>query len=224
VTTTEGDPVAHARATDLTELPEKMQKLPVYKGIPIPYFVHIDDDGKPDHRIVDARKYKPCLAYRLCWVCGQPLGAYESYAIGPMCTINRISGEPGQHTDCSNWSAMHCPFLTTPGRQRRETRLPEDVRKDSMMVPTNPGVMAVWTTKKRPTVLRTPDGAPVFRLGAPTKVEWFTQGRQATHDEALAAFELGVERLKHLAGEGVAQDEDYAFIEEQVVVARAFLP
>jgi len=224
MTTTESDPVAHARATDLSQLPEKMQRLPVYKGIPVPFFVYVDGDGKPDHRIVDAKKYGPAVNHRLCWVCGQKLGAIESYAVGPMCTINRISGEPGQHTECSEWSARHCPFLTTPGRGRREAHLPGEVKKEPLMSPDNPGVMAVWSTRHRPLMQRTPDGAPIFMMGEPISVDWYTLGRRATPAEAAHAFDLGVERLMRLAGEGGADDMDYAYIANKARDARKYLP
>lgn len=226
----EGSVVAHARATDLSELPERMRALPVVKGLPVPYFVHVGDDGVPDHRIVDARKYGPAVKYRLCWVCGQPLGSIESYAVGPMCVINRISGEPGQHTDCSTWSARHCPFLTTPGRQRRESHMPGKISKEPLMSTDNPGVMAVWTTKRRPVGLATPNGSPVFRMAEPISVDWYTQGRPASPEEAATAFERGVERLIELStadaiSAGVELPEDWDdVIHSEADKARRFLP
>ena len=91
-------------------IPDRILRLPVERGYPVPFFVD-RVDGHYDFRVADARKLKLCVMKKLCWICGEPLGRNLTFAIGPMCAINRISAEPPSHRECAEWSARACPFL-----------------------------------------------------------------------------------------------------------------
>jgi hypothetical protein len=204
---TEPTPAMLARlSTDLDSLPKRMRTLPLDRaGRPIPYFVYVDEDGNADHRIVDAAKVRPALKYRWCWVCGHPLGGRVSFAIGPMCVINRVSAEPPQHLDCAIWSATHCPFLVNPNKDRREGGMPDEVRWSPNAIGRNPGAMAVYTTRK---FWPFHDGTAVLvRLGDPHGVLWFHYGRDATRDEVLESITSGLPQLRKVAAEEGAPAE-----------------
>lgn len=185
-------------ATALDTLPARMRQLPIDDaGRPVPYFVYVHPDGKPDHRVVDAAKWRPAIKGRLCWICGQGLGRFLSFAIGPMCTVNRVSGEWAQHTDCATWAAMHCPFLVNPNRERREANLPDGVTFSDVGLKRNPTAMCVYTTTVASPFLAA--GTPLVSMGAPHSVAWYRYGREATRQEVLDAIHSGKTALADVA-------------------------
>src|SRR5438132_506337 len=83
----------------------RISQLPIDDaGRPVPWFVAWVD-GKPEFRVVGPGKREEAYAKRKCWVCGQQLGSYLVFVIGPMCALNRISSEPPSHKDCAIFAA-----------------------------------------------------------------------------------------------------------------------
>ncbi|MEU6595053.1 hypothetical protein ABZ923_38650 [Streptomyces sp. NPDC046881] len=188
--------------------PPRLARLPRDKhGRLVPWFVGYVD-GQPDHRVVRPGGITEALRFNQCFLCGQALGAYKAFVLGPMCTINRVSAEPPSHKDCAEYAARACPFLTHPHMRRRDN-LPEDtVEPDGTMCPRNPGVCVVWTTRrfdKKPML-------QLFDVGDPTEVTWWREGRPATYGEALDGL---------VAGLGVLQEE--AEKDPRPLLARASL-
>jgi hypothetical protein len=184
--------------TETVQIPPRMARLPRDRhDRVVPWFVAWID-GSPDHRIADADKRIQAIRRRLCWVCGKPLGAYLSFLIGPMCAVNRVTAEPPSHRDCATFSARVCPFLTTPRMRRRETGIPDEVTNPGgTMIRRNPGVSLVWTTRSYR--LERDAGGVLFRVGDPTGVDWWAEGRPATHPEALESLESGLPILHETA-------------------------
>src|ERR1041385_2432550 len=96
--------------TDLPELPARLRKLPVERGYPVPWFVAFVD-GHYDFRVIGPGKIARAVQENRCWICGDTLGSYLCFPIGPMCAINRVTSEPPSHRECAEWSARACPFL-----------------------------------------------------------------------------------------------------------------
>lgn len=180
------------------EMPRHVQSLPLNPvGYPAPWFV-ATVDGVPDFRVIAPGKIEDALRFKLCWTCGNHLGSYAAFLIGPMCVVNRISAEPPSHRDCATYAAQACPFLATPGMVRRTTGLPEDRFVPGVMVERNPGVALVWTTRTwRP--FAAPNGGLLFEFGDPTSAEWFAEGREATHAEVLASIDSGMPTIREAA-------------------------
>src|SRR5262245_37991696 len=132
---------------ELPPVPERMQRLPVRRGYPVPWFVAVVND---DYHFptADARKLPLALKKRLCWVCGQRLGGFLAFVIGPMCAINRVTSEPPCHRDCAIFSATACPFLARPHMKRREEQPEGATLPAGIYLDRNPGVALVWVTKK----------------------------------------------------------------------------
>lgn len=187
----------------LPPLPPRIAALPISeKGYPVPYFVAYVD-GKPDFRVADGEKIIPAMKHSLCWVCGQKLGRHISFVVGPMCTVNRISGEPPSHRDCAEFSAQACPFMVYPRAERREANMPDGTRDPGgKMLTHNPGVAAIWTTRSM--TVEMAGGGVVFKMGLPEAVEWYTKGRHATHEEVLEAMKAG---MPHLVERAHSQDD-----------------
>jgi hypothetical protein len=203
------------------ELPARMRRLPRDKhGRVVPWFVAIID-GVPDHRIVGTGKLEDAVKFRICWLCGIPLGANVAFVLGPMCTVNRVSAEPPSHRECALYAAQVCPFLTTPGMRRRDARLPAGaVEPDGVMIRRNPGVAAVWVTRR----WRMQPGLRLFDLGDPAVTLWFAEGRAATRSEVEAALESGLPLLRTEAEQDPRPDAALAELERQHTRALELLP
>ena len=163
------------------------------RGFPVPWFVAWID-GKPDFRVIEHGKIGEALRHDQCWLCGQRLGAYKAFVIGPMCAINRVSSEPPCHLECAEFAAQACPFLTQPKMRRNDKGLPESAQSaPGIPLDRNPGVALIWSTKR----FRTSrvDHGVLFDVGEPDQVRWFAEGRPATRDEVLTSITSGLNVL-----------------------------
>lgn len=187
----------------LPELPARIAKLPVDKrGFPVPRFVALID-GEPDHRVVEPAYMPMASRFGLCWICGEPLGAFKTFLVGPMCTVNRVSSEPPQHRECAQFAAKACPFLTKPHMKRREAGLPADlVDPAGGFIKRNPGATCAWTCRDFKTEAH-PRGdgrkSALWFMGEPTGMEWFKEGRPATRAEVMDAIVTGLPLLQDIA-------------------------
>ncbi len=185
-------------------MPERIKNLPrdPERGYPVPFFV-ASVNGKPDFRIADEQKRIRCVKERLCWICGERLGRYLVFVIGPMCAINRISAEPPMHRDCAEYSVRVCPFLLNPNQKRNPKSVGAEAEElllepPGVMVARNPGCMLVWvTTGYR--IVRDQVDRVLFGVGPPVKLAWIAEGRSATRAEVLESIETGLPLLRELA-------------------------
>ena len=195
--------------TDMPPLPRRMTRLPIDKrGYPVPWFVAWID-GEPDFRIIKPRAVLQALRDKKCWICGERLGKYKAFVIGPMCAINRVSSEPPMHRDCAEFAAMACPFLTRPKAKRREHGVTElDVKEAAGIgLKRNPGVALVWITR-RFEIIRLKDGL-LFDVGDPDEVLWFCEGRAANRNEVMESINSGFPILQEAAekeGDGAVEE------------------
>jgi len=190
-------------------IPTKMRRLPIdERGYCVPKFASWID-GKPDFRLVDSRHFERCITQKVCWLCGEPLGRYRAFVIGPMCAVNRITAEPPSHLECAQFAVKACPFMVFPQRKRNVNEpYPEGCEPPAgIMIDRNPGVMLIWITEKEKYHLfrtghRTPgsnDGLLFSLAGEPHKLEWYTRGVPATRDEILASISSGSPALRKIA-------------------------
>lgn len=187
-------------------LPERIAKLPVHRGYPVPWFVawlNAEEkamprgEGIPDFRVLHPMAATEAWKNQTCWICGEALGSYKAFVLGPMCAINRTSAEPPSHRECGIWSAIACPFLTRPQARRREAGLPKHEEAPGVMLRRNPGVALVWVTKK-PGLKADPRGGVLFDIGPPDNVHWYAEGREATHDEVMESINSGLPFLREM--------------------------
>lgn len=184
----------------LPPLPPNMAGLPEDpRGYPIPWFVYVDDQGKPDFRVIGPGRVATAFRQGRCWLCGRPLGRMKTFVIGPMCAINRVSSEPPSHLDCATFAAMACPFLTRPLAKRNDRDLPPEHQVPSgEPIYRNPGVTLVWGCLQFKPFF--PEGGGVlFEIGKPSRVAWFREGREATRAEVMESIETGLPILRDIA-------------------------
>jgi hypothetical protein len=184
--------------TDLPQpIPQRVRSLPIQNGYPVPWFV-AQVNGKYDFRIIGQNKLIDAINQKKCWICGERLGAYKAFSIGPMCVINRTISEPPAHTQCAEWSIKACPFLAQRQDYRRETNLPEGVKEPGgVAIARQPGATCLWVTSKYE-VLNAGNGL-IFKIGDPLQVKWFREGRQATREEVLESINTGYPILYEMA-------------------------
>jgi hypothetical protein len=73
------------------------------------------------------------------------------------------------------------------------------------MIKRNPGVSLLWTTRSyRP--FRDGSGGILFRVGEPSQVEWFAEGRLATRAEVEESVRTGLPALEELTEGPVSRD------------------
>lgn len=185
------------------QMPSRMLKLPVdERGYPVPKFVQWIK-GKPDFRVLNRTFMVNAVRLKLCWLCGEQLGRHQCFVIGPMCAINRTSSEPPSHLECAQFAARACPFLTQPNRVRNSHEMPAGHEAPpGFMIPRNPGVTLLWVTQDYKTMKmgkgKMEDGL-LFRMGEPTKLEWYSHGRAATREEIMESIESGLPTLREAA-------------------------
>jgi hypothetical protein len=207
-------------------VPERIARLPKdSKSRPVPYFVWWNPEtGQPDFRVIDPKRYAACVKDKRCWVCGQLLGRYRAFLIGPMCAVNRVSSEPPSHRECAEFSARACPFLSTPRMHRNEKDLPDGHDLPGIAFKRNPGVNVVWVCKGYE-VFRPPDGKGIlFRVGEPQAALWFREGRAATREEALEGIDSGYPLLEELARKDQHPQRSLEYLGDQYAKALLYLP
>lgn len=207
---------------ELEPLPPRMRHLPIdARGYVVPYFVAWID-GRPEFRVIDPKTFARCLTRRLCWVCGDTLGQYLSFCLGPMCTITRTTAEPASHHSCASWSARNCPFLTRPHMVRREDDLTAICISSGDAIKRNPGVVAIWTTKQY-RIFTDDKGGPLLSVGDPSRpVDWYAEGRTATRAEVEASIASGLPLLRAAAQQDGA--EGHAALDHAIAAALQYLP
>lgn len=205
--------------TETVPMPTRIAALPTDKiGRPVPWFVAWID-GEPDFRVIGRSKIVDAVRFQLCWVCGQHLGRYVTFTVGPMCVVNRTSPEPPAHQECAEYSARACPFLSTPKMVRRERHLPQSATEPpGIMLKRNPGVVVLWATRQWG-VRRTITG-PLFTFGEPVSVQWWAHGRRATRAETVESIESGLPALRELASTNAERRE----IDERLAAAMTLVP
>ena len=178
-------------------MPDRMRHLPLNdQGFPVPFFVPYYD-GKPEFRGFDPDKMRTCVRHQRCWLCGEPLGRFMVFVIGPMCAINRTSAEPPSHYDCAHYAAEACPFLSQPKMRRNEKDMPDHLEPAGTMLKRNPGVTLLWVTRHYKPFKA--DGGVLFKVGEPHRVEFYAEGRKAKHAEIMASIDSGMPILREMA-------------------------
>ena len=189
------------------EIPSRIKALPVDKrGFPVPYFVKWID-GEPHFPVMDGDKLAVAINQSRCWICGDVLGAYKCFVIGPMCGVNRISAEPPSHLACARFAALNCPFMAHPLAKRANLDGIE-THVAGIMIERNPGVSLLWITKSFEIIKA---GGVLFRIGEPESVEIYAKGRRATRAEVNYSVETGLPALHKVADlEGPAAKKELA--------------
>lgn len=142
----------------------------------VPWFVHVDEAGRPDYRIVGAGKVREATERGLCFTCGRPLEGPVSFVLSPSDALARRSGEPPHHRYCAELAAVECPFLSDPDARRRLDDLPPGARAPRGGLSLgNEGSTVIYRTSSYTVELR--GDSARFELGPPLELELWHAGR-----------------------------------------------
>lgn len=208
-------------ATRFPNAPARIAALPIDKrGFPVPWFVAWVD-GEPIFPAMDGEKLAGAIRHESCWVCGQRLGRFKVFVIGPMCVANRISSEPPSHDECARFAALNCPFLANPNMKRVPQERYGGGVSAGVMIERNPGVTALVTCEGPVRWHRDGPGV-LFHVEPISRVEWFARGREATRAEVEESFDSGLPALRQMAErEGAGA---LSFLAKREAEARALFP
>lgn len=156
----------------LMDLPARMRHLPVYQGLPIPFFTLVRD-GRPDFRVHSSERHARAMLKRLCGVCGDPLDYWLTFIAGPIVMRERLSYMPAMHDECARASLVLCPFLALEERTHRDTPVKEgDIRLAGSLV--KPPRTALAKTRSYEIVRRGPEQGMEYAQFAPPKyAQWY---------------------------------------------------
>lgn len=198
-------------------IPSRMARRPVNdRGFPVPWFVP-KINGEWDFRAIRPDAMVEAYRRRLCWLCGEPLGRYMAFVIGPMCAINRVSSEPPSHRDCALYAIRACPFLSKPNMRRNEKDAPTG-NVAGIHLEHNPGVTLLWITKTYHPI-KTINGT-LFGIGSPSELGFYREGRIAKRTEIIEAIDKGLPYLREVASIEGAEKE----LEQQLERAMKLVP
>lgn len=206
---------------DLPGMPYNIALLPMdSRGYPVPWFVAYID-GKPDFRVADQKKMVLAIKQQLCWICGKRIQTEVNdpfvFVVGPMCALNRISGEPPSHYACAVFAAKACPFMAKPQMVRRENDFPSAARDGAgTMIKRNPGVSLLWATFRY--TVEVHDKGYLFAMGDPQHVWCFTEGRESTREEILHSIETGLPILMEAANKEGKESVDQLLRAKEVAL------
>jgi hypothetical protein len=201
-------------------LPARLARRPVSEnGFPVPWFATALPHGGWDLVRIDPAKIVEAHVRKRCWVCGEPLGQYLCFVIGPMCAVNRVAADPCVHRDCAEYAVRACPFLARPRARRNETYGPG--KASGIALAHNPGACVIWVTKSY-RLIRDHNRGILFNIGPAVEVYWYAEGRAATRAEIEAAMAKGLPFLREMAH----QDGPDAVkeLEQMLATAQLLLP
>lgn len=186
---------------NLPPIPLRMRARPVdARGYPVPWFVAQPEDGKPwDFRVVRPGGMSEAIMRDSCWLCGQPMGRYKVFVLGPMSAMQRLTSEPPCHLDCAEFAVRACPFILNPDMARSPRALPGDAIA-IQVENANPGIYCLWKTfhyipRRTRSYTASMDGI-ALEVGDPEgSVEWMRAGERATRLEVELSIERSLPRL-----------------------------
>jgi len=208
-------------------VPLRIRRLPWSEQwqLHVPWFV-AKVNGEYDFRIAEGDAWAKAITQKRCWICGDKLGVYQAFIIGPMCCINRVSADPPMHRDCALYSVRVCPFLTQPKYVRRQkNRPPEELMKEiaGLYISRNPGVSLMWVARADGYKLIDAHPGYLFRLFAdPVEHLWFARGRLATRAEVEESIASGFPTLYDTARE--EGDKAIKALLQARMISEKFLP
>jgi hypothetical protein len=186
--------------TRFPHAPSRIGRLPTdRRGFPAPWFVAWRD-GVPQFPVIDAAKLSLAWREELCWVCGDRLGTYRAWVVGPMSVIEGATPEPPNHRDCAAFSVASCPHLANAQAKYSANHQDHpDFAAQANVSRLRSGATAIWVTKGRGATPFRAGGGLLFGLEEPSSLHWYAQGRLATAGEVREAIAVGLPTLQQAA-------------------------
>lgn len=159
------------------EKPERIKKLPEWKGIIIPYLTYVDADGKPHFKTTDPNKTWEVKRDHKCSICGEPLDYWISFMVTEEEAESRLVYENPNHEECLRYAFNVCPWLYWSRATYSETG---DTIGDVVTIGAHPAreesnarpsKMGIYITNNYKNVVL-PNRYRVCKVGKAKRIEW----------------------------------------------------
>jgi hypothetical protein len=133
------------------------------RGMPVPFVVLKDKEGKHHFKINDTVKTMQCMAAGLCAICGQRMSVNDRWMVGGIASGFDKQGmyiDHPVHHECAEYALKVCPYLASRNYDATKTdldKLAQKVAGDAILF--------------NPTV--DPDRLPLFALIRPLQIMYF---------------------------------------------------
>jgi hypothetical protein len=186
--------------TRFPDAPARIARLPAdVRGFPVPWFVSWRD-GAPQFPVIDAEKLGVAWRDERCWVCGERLGAWRGWVVGPMSVIEGATPEPPSHCDCAAFAVASCPHLSSAAAKPSTQHGPAaGYVAQANLSRTPSAATAIWVTRGRGATPFRANGGVLFKLEEPARVDWYAERRPATAAEVRSAIAVGLPILRQAA-------------------------
>jgi hypothetical protein len=194
-------------------LPELMDKFCERdpRGMPVPFVVLKDQNGKHHFKINDTEKTIQCMMGGLCTICGQRMSQYDRWLVGGIASAFDKQGmyiDHPVHYKCAEYALKVCPYLASRNYDATKTdvdKLAQKINNAAILV--NPTVdmdrlpmfalirplqIMYFTSKSDPTNIR------VKGLGPYHDVQFWDEGEQITDIEVVKQKLMGTKWEKYL--------------------------
>lgn len=181
------------------DMPARVARLPMdVRGFPVPWFVSWRDQT-PLFPVIDAAKLATAWTAERCWVCGEALGAWRGWIVGPMSAIEGATPEPPSHCECAAFALTACPHLASADARFSDVQAAPDQAAQSNISRVRSAASAMWVTRGRGAAPFRAGGGVLFRLEPPARLEWWAHRRPATGAEVRDAIAAGLPVLRSTA-------------------------
>lgn len=97
--------------TPTTPEPERIARLPKYKGLPVTATTRVDESGVPNFKEIDGSKVWQFKQECKCAICGEPLDYWVAFMVTEEEVKTRHIYESPQHIECLRYAFQLCPWL-----------------------------------------------------------------------------------------------------------------
>lgn len=136
--------------SDHPPMPHRLVALPVFRGLPVPWTVYVDDQGVPDFKVSVEERRIECAHDRLCGLCGVRLGYWIWFIGGELTVEHRLLFDPPMHEECARYAQAACPFISAADPRYSEATPRSEGAPDAttVVIPTAP-VRRMYVMKTR---------------------------------------------------------------------------
>jgi hypothetical protein len=167
------------------------------RGLPIPYIVQRDNDGKPHFTINDAGKGMQALAKDLCPICGNKLFRGRWFVGGPLSAFHPDGCyfDTPMHADCMRYALRVCPYLAAPkyvhrldGLTADPNNFPEGVVgfQDNTVIPDRPEIFVAVMAIGQEFTGGATASRPYLKPKKVVRYEYWLKGERLPEDEGFA--------------------------------------
>ncbi len=157
--------------------PERIARLPHYKGLPITAITTVID-GIPNFRMVDSEKTWELKKEHKCSICGEPLDYWIAFMVSENEIKTRMVYESPNHEECLRYAFQICPWLYFSKHKYSNPDLMEiegfkivSSHPDRKSVNERPDMLAMYICRGFENVVR--NGIRVCKVQPAKRIEWF---------------------------------------------------